>query len=339
MKNTTLDLLDHLPAEIIAEADRITADLTSSLTRVRDHLLDPAKHKLSADPFEQKLARSLGKLKGRLGARPGKARPSLRPGKRLAFPARGVTEQQVKAAADKLMAGDTAAFAQPTPRAIVSRALNINRLTCVQDTIEPGADEMVVGTVATALRVLADGTISTAVATKQTDLGKFRKDDDVTFSPPRAIASFANVETPAILSVHLVLAEADIAGGVNAVLRDLVDGVENRLNGKKFTALFSSAAGLVAAYPVGVAILGGAVITLADLAVILIISGLIMLLAAVVAALLLALFHLFRDEIFPTQAVALALDAAGAIEGGTTAPITLRFSRSVAVYDAVVQFS
>ena len=338
MKNTTLDLLDHLPAEIIAEAHRIVADLTLSLTRVGDHLLDPARHKLSADPFEQKLAKSLGKLKGRLGARPGK-RLTLKPGKRVAFPTGGVTEQQVRAAAEKLMAGDTAAFAQPTPRAIVSRALNINRLTCVQDTLEPGADEMVVGTVATALRVLADGTISAAVATKQTDLGKFRKDDDVPFSPPRAIASFANVETPAILSVHLVLAEADIAGGVDAVLRDLVDGLENRLNGKKFTALFSSAAGLVAAYPVGVAILGGAGITAATLAAIVVAVALIMLLAAAVAALLLALFHLFRDEIFPTQAVAIALDAAGAVEGGTTAPISLRFSRSVGVYDAVVQFS
>lgn len=340
MKNTTLAILDHLPAEIIKEADRLAADLTSSLTRVRDHLLDPAKHKLSADPLEHRLAKSLGKLKGRLGRRTAKAFPALKPGKRLPFPASGpVTEQAVMAAAEKLMAGDTTAFAQPTPRAIVSRALNINRLTCVQDTLEPGADEMVVGTVATAIRVLADGTINTAVATKQTDLGKFRKDDDVAFNPPRPIASFANVETPAILNVHLVLAEADVAGGVNAVLRDLVDGLENRLDGKKFTALFSSAAGIAAAYPVGAAILGGAGITLATLSTILIVVALIMLLAAAVAALLLAIFHLFRDEMFPTQAVALALDEAGAVEGGTTAPVALRFSRSVAVYDAVVQFS
>src|SRR5690606_27160515 len=130
---------------------------------------------------------------------------------------------------------------------------------------EPGKDEMVVGTVATALRVLADGTISAAVTTEQTDLGQFKKDDDVVFNPGKAIASFAGVETPSVLSVHLVLAETDIAGGVNAVLRDLVDGVENRLNGKKFMALFSRAAALVAVYPVGVAILDGAMITLSSL--------------------------------------------------------------------------
>jgi hypothetical protein len=196
---------------------------------------------------------------------------------------------------------------------------------------------MVIGTVATALRVLADGTISTAVTTKQTDLGQFKKDDSVPFSQ-KAIASFTNVETPSVLSVHLVLAEADIAGGVNAVLKDLVDGVENRLNGKKFTALFSSAAALVAVYPVGLAVLGGSLLSFVDLVVILAYLGLIVLIAAVVAALLLAVFHLFRDEIFPTQSVALALDAAGAVEGGTTAPIQLRFSRSVAVYDAEIQW-
>jgi hypothetical protein len=281
----------------------------------------------------------MGKLKGRLGTGKAKPFPTLKAGKRLAWPtAHRVTQQQVQAAAEKIMAGDTTAFAQPTPRAIVSRALNINRLTCVQDTIEPGKDEMVIGTVATALRVLADGTISTAVATKEVDLGQFKKDDSTAFVPPKPIASFANVETPSVLSVHLVLAETDIAGGVNAVLKDLVDGVENRLNGKKFTALFSSAAGLAAAYPVGVAILGGAVMTLGDLAVILVLVGLIILAAAVVAALLLAIFHMFRDEIFPTQSVALALDSAGAVEGGTTAPISLRFSRSVAVYDAEIQW-
>jgi hypothetical protein len=339
MKHSATNLLDHLPAEIIREADRIAADLTSRLERARDHVLDPDKHRLSTDPLEQKLAKSLGKLKGRLGKRAAKAVASLKPGKRLPFPERGVTAQQVEAAAQKLMSGDLAAFAQPTPRAIVSHALNINNLLCVQDTIEPGKDDMVIGTVATALRVLADGTISTVVVTKQTDLGKFAKGDNVPFNPPKAIASFANVETPTVLSVHLVLAETDVAGGVNAVLKDLVDGVENRLNGKQFTALFSSAAALVAVYPVGAAIFGGAAVTLGTLATVLIILGLIMLLAAVVAALLLALFHLFRDEIFPTQSVALALDAAGAVEGGTTAPIDLRFSRNVAVYDAQIQFT
>jgi hypothetical protein len=339
MKNAAFDLIDRLPPEIIREAERLTADVTGRLERVRDHLLDPAKHKLAADPLDQKLAKSLGKLKGRLGRRATKSIPSLKPGKRVPMPTGAVTAQQVQAAADKLMAGDLTAFAALAPRAIVSRNLNINRLTCVQDTMEPGKDEMVIGTVATALRVLADGTISTNVVTKQTDLGKFQKDDDVVFNPPKAIATFGDVETPTVLSVHLVLAEADVAGGVNAVLRDLVDGVENRLNNKKFTALFSSAAGLVAAYPVGLAVLGGASMTLASLAAILIFVGLIMLLAAIVAALLLAIFHLFRDEIFPTQAVALALDVDGAVEGGTTAPIPLRFSRSVAVYDAEVEWT
>jgi hypothetical protein len=339
MNRIAFDVLDHLPPEITHEADRIAGDFNGTLARVRDHLLDPAKHKLSADPLEQKLAKSMGRLKSRLGRGTAKSIPTLKAGKRLAWPtASGVTQQQVQAAADKIMAGDTTAFAQPTPRAIVSRALNINRLTCVQDTLEPGKDEMVVGTVATALRVLADGTVSTAVATKQTDLGKFNKNDDVTFNPGKAIASFANVETPSVLSVHLVLAETDIAGGVNAVLKDLVDGVENRLNGKKFTALFSSAAALVAIYPVGAAILGGAVITLSSLAAIIVAVALIMLAAAIVAQLLLAIFHLFRDEIFPTQSFALALDAAGAVEGGTTAPIQLRFSRDVAVYDAEIQW-
>jgi hypothetical protein len=338
MKHQTFDLLDHIPAEIIHDANRIASDLSGSLARVRDHLLDPARHKLSADPLERKLAISLGKLKGRLGHREARSIPALRAGKRLAWPGR-VTEQEVQAAAERLMAGDTMAFAQPVPRAIVSRALNINKLTCVQDTLEPGKDEMAVGTVATALRVLADGTISTAIATLQTDLGQFKKDDAVPFNPPKAIASFGDVETPTILSVHLVLAETDIAGGINAVLADLADGLENRLNNKKFTALFSSAAALVAVYPVGAAIFEGAVITVATISAFLVAIALIMLLAAAVAALLLALFHLFRDEIFPTQAVALALNAAGAVEGGTTAPIPLRFSRSVAVYDAEIQWS
>ena len=339
MKHPTINLLDHLPPEIVHEADRITGDFNTTLARVRDHLLDPQRHKLSADPLEEKLAKSMGKLKGRLGKGKAKSIPTLKAGKRLSWPtARGVTQQDVQAAAERIMAGDTSGFGQATPRAIVSRALNISQLTCVQDTIEPGKDDMVIGTVATALRVLADGTISTAVVTKQTDLGQFKKDDSTTFNPPKPIASFANVETPSVLSVHLVLAEADIAGGVNAVLKDLVDGVENRLNNKKFTALFSSATALVAVYPVGVAVLGGAVITLSSLIAIIVGVALLMLAAAIVAQLLLAIFHLFRDEIFPTQSVALALDAAGGVEGGTTAPIQLRFSRSVAVYDAQIQW-
>jgi hypothetical protein len=280
----------------------------------------------------------LGKLKGWLGTRMRGPSPTLKAGKRLAWPtARGVTKQQIEAAAASIMAGDTSGFAQATPRAIVSRSVNINQLTCVQDTIEPGADEMVIGTVATALRVLADGSITTNVATRQTDLGKFKQNDSVSFEPPKAIASFANVETPTALLVHLVLAEADVAGGVEAVLRDLVDGVENRLNGKQFTALFSSAAALVAIYPVGAAIFETGVM-LATVTGFLVAIGLIMLAAAIVAALLLGLFHLFRDEIFATQTTALALDAAGAVEGGTTDPIQLRFSRSVAVYDAEIEW-
>lgn len=339
MKHPTINLLDHIPQEIVHESDRIVGDFNATLARVRDHLLDPTKHKLSADPLEQKLAKSMGKLKGRLGKGKAKTIPTLKAGTRLPWQTvRGVTQQDVQAAAERIMAGDTSGFAQPTPRAIVSRALNINRLISVQDTIEPGKDEMAIGTVATALRVLADGTVSTAVATKQIELGQFKKNDNVPFNPPKPIASFANVETPSVLSVHLVLAETDIAGGVNAVLKDLVDGVENRLNGKKFTALFSSAAALVAVYPVGVAVLGGAVITLSSLIAIIVGVALILLAAAIVAQLLLAIFHLFRDEIFPTQSVALALDAAGGVEGGTTAPIQLRFSRSVAVYDAEIQW-
>lgn len=338
MKHAAPDLLAHLPPEIVDEANRIAGGLAARLERVRDHVLDPVKHSLSADPFEQKLAKSLGKLKSRLGRRAGPA-PSLKPGKRHAFPAGAVTAQQVAAAAEKLFSGNLSAFAQPTPRAIVSRSLAISRLTCVQDTLEPGKDEMVIGTVATALRVLPDGSISTAVTTKETGLGKFKKDDATSFNPPRAIASFGNVETPTVLSVHLVLAESDIAGGVNAVLRDLVDGVEDRLNNKQFVALFSSSAALVAVYPVGAEIFAGFVVTAATISSFLIIIGLIMLAAAIVAALILALFHLFRDEIFPTQAVALSLDATGAVEGGTTAPIPLRFSRNVAVYDAELQWS
>ena len=67
MKHPTINLLDHLPPEIVHEATRITADFNDTLARVRDHLLDPAKHKLSSDPLEQKLAKSMSKLKGRLG--------------------------------------------------------------------------------------------------------------------------------------------------------------------------------------------------------------------------------------------------------------------------------
>jgi hypothetical protein len=335
---TAFSPLDHLSPELGKEADRITGELVGSLNRVRDHLLDPARQELSADPFEQKLARSLARLKGRLGREPIKAAPVATVRKRLPWPERGATEQQVLAEIEKMFAGDMSVIGQPVPRAIVSRALDINRLTCVQDTLEPGRDDMVIGTVATALRILDDGTISTAVATREVDLGKFRKDDTTTFNPPRPIATFDNVETPIALVVHLVLAESDIGGGINAVLRDLVDGVENRLNGKKFTALFSSAAALVASYPLATSLIVGG-LSLAELVAFLIWIAIVMLLAAIVAALILAVFRLFRDEIFPTQSLALSLDADGAVTGGTTAPIPLRFSRQVGVYEAEVQWN
>src|SRR5687767_9528826 len=96
MNHTAFDVLDHLPPEITREADRIAADFSATLARVRDHLLDPSKHKLSADPLEQKLAKSMGKLKGGLGKGKAKSIPTLKAGKRLAWPtARGVTQQQV----------------------------------------------------------------------------------------------------------------------------------------------------------------------------------------------------------------------------------------------------
>jgi hypothetical protein len=338
MKSIAFDPLDQLPPELGQEADRIAAELVGSLNRVRDHLLDPARQKLSSDPLEQKLARSLARLKGRLGREPLRTVPVATARKRLPWPERGATEQQVRAEVEKMFAGDMSLIGQAVPRAIVSRALEINRLTCVQDTLEPGNDEMVIGTVATALRILDDGTITTAVATREVDLGKFRKNDSTAFNPPRPIATFSNVESPIALVVHLVLAESDIAGGVNAVLRDLVDGVENRLNGKKFTALFSSAAALVASYPLAAAIFVGAV-SLAELALFLVWIAVVLVLAAVVAALLLAVFRLFRDEIFPTQSLALSLDAAGAVTSGTTGPVTLRFSRQVGVYEAEFEWS
>lgn len=79
-------------------------------------------------------------------------------------------------------------------------------------------------------------------------------------------------------------------------------------------------------------------VTIAEIALFVAEIALVMLCAAVVAALILAVVHLFRDEIFPTQATALSLDAAGGVNGGTVQPIPLRFSRQVAVYDAEFQW-
>lgn len=337
MTRSQLNPLDSLSPELARDADRLAAELVATLARARDHVLDPKRHRLSADPLETRLAASLGRYKSRL--RPGQLTVppiAARPGERT--PKAGTfSEAQLRAEIDKLYAGDFAAIASGTPRAIVSRALNINSLTCVQDTLEPGKDEMVVGTVATTLRVLGDGTVSTAVTTSEVDLGQFKKSDAVTFDPPRPIAAFDAIETPAVLSVHLVLAESDIAGGVGAVLRDLVDGIENRFNGKKFTALITSASLLVAIVPVAAAVVDGTIIAvIVNMAVL---FGLVAIIAAAIAALLVAIFALFRDEVFPTQTVAISLDEPGAVIAGTTAPIPLRFSRQVAVYDAVVQFA
>lgn len=337
MNRSASALLDRMPAEMAVTADSIANDIIGRLNRARDHVLDPRGRPLSGDPLEQRLAKSLGSLKGRLKRDIGHVStlPKKMPPRQWNF--RGVTEAQALAAAEQLMSGDLSGLAI-SPRAIVNRQLNINSLTCVQDTLEPGKDDMVVGTVASAIRVLADGTISIATQTRETDLGKFKKGDSTVFSPPLSIATFEQIETPTILSVHLVLAETDLAGGVGAVLRDLVDGVENRLNGKSFTAFFSSASALVAAVPLAMYVAGGPNGIGAIVAWV-VTMGIVAIAAAIVGALLFALFKLFRDEIFPTETVALSLDAAGGVDGGTAQPIALRFSRNVAVYDADIQFA
>lgn len=216
------------------------------------------------------------------------------------------TREQVLAALDKIWAGDTSILAQGGVRANASPKLTITKLTCVQETLEPGKDEMAIGTVATALRVLDNGSIKLETTTKQVALGDFKKDTVAVFDPPTPIATFDQIETPTALSAQLVLAEVDVAGGIDTVLKDLVDGLENRLNGKQLTAIFATAAGLVALYPIGEMIFFGSV-TIAEIALFVAEIALVMLCAAVVAALILAVVHLFRDEIFPTQATALSL--------------------------------
>ena len=335
MNRVAFSPLDHLSPEISKQADTIAAELIASLNRARDHVLDPARHKLPAGALEQKLARNLAPLKARLrGAAP---RPTpVPPAKAHAWPRQGPTREQVLAELDKIWAGDTSILAQGGVRAIASPKLNINKLSCVQDTLEPGKDEMAIGTVATRLRVLDDGTIELVTSSKETALGDFKKDTVATFDPARTIASFDAIETPATLSVHLVLAETDPAGGLQRVLKDLLDGLENRLNGKQLTAIFASATGLVVLVPAAMSITGA--ITLVVILNFILGMALVVLCAAVVAALILAIAHMFRDEIFATQVTSLSLDAAGGVNGGTVQPIPLRFSRQVAVYDAEFQW-
>ena len=235
------------------------------------------------------------------------------------------------AALERIMAGDYSLLAQATPRANVVPALNISRLECVQDSAEPGKDEILIGAVASTTRVLADGTLSVdARIIDPIDFGKFQKDEAKAFNPAQRIASF-QFELPAAATVHLVMVEDDLLGGIKPVLKDLLDGLENRLNNKQLVAIFATAAELVAIVPIGMAIASGALLT--EIVAFVVISAVVVLAAAIVAALLLGLFHLFRDEIFPTQATSLSIGAAGAVDGGTVAPFTKRFSRQVAVYD------
>lgn len=330
--------VDSIPPEINALVDSIAGDLIGSLHRARDHLVDPARHKLPAGKtsLEHRLAASLKKMAPRLLPVKPKASPpsKKKPGPRRAAPRK--QRQEVMAALERIMAGDYSLLAQPTPRVIVAPALKINSLECVQDSAEPGKDEIKIGAVATTTRVLANGTLSVdSRIIDPIDFGKFKKDDLNPFNPAKLIAAF-ETDTPAAVTVHLVLFEDDLFGGIKPVLKDLVDGLENRLNGKQLTAIFASAAELVAIVPIGIALAGGQI--LAMVIGFIVVSAVVVLAAAVVAALLLALIQLFRDEIFPTQATSLSLGADGAVDAGSVEPFTKRFSRQVAVYDGAFQW-
>ena len=340
-RSMSWDPLDNVPSEIQKLADTISSELIASLHRARDHVVDPGRQKLPADKtsMEHRLAASLSRLSpqlrqrlARAAAKPAKTK-SPRPGRR---PGAGKQRKEVIDALERIMEGDYSILAQPVPAALVAPSLKINSLECVQDSAEPGADEMKIGAVATTTRVLADGTLSVASRiVGPIDLGKFRKDDLKTFDPAKLIAAF-QADSPAAVTVHVVLFEDDLFGGINSVLKDLVDGLENRLNGKQLSAIFGSAAALVAAVPLGMYLAGGEL--LFEIIVFIILSGLIVLAAAIVAALLLALIQLFRDEIFPTQTTSLSLGADGAVDAGTVEPFTRRFSRQIAVYDGIFEW-
>jgi hypothetical protein len=130
MNRVAFSPLDHLSPEISKQADTIAAELIASLNRARDHVLDPARHKLPAGALEQKLASNLAPLRARLrGAAP---RPTpVPPAKAHAWPRQGPTREQVLAALDKIWAGDTSILAQGGVRAIASPRLTITKLTCV----------------------------------------------------------------------------------------------------------------------------------------------------------------------------------------------------------------
>ena len=334
LRSIVWDPLDG--SEINKQADAIASELIASLYRARDHVLDPTRHALPADKtsLERRLAASLSTLKPRLRPRSVPSKPAPPPKKTPGAKRAGALNkrQEVMAALERIMAGDYSLLAQATPRANVSPALNISRLECIQDSLEPGKDEILVGAVATTTRILADGTLSVdSRIIDPIDFGKFEKGNAKSFSPAKRIAGF-QIETPAAVTVHLVMVEDDFLGGIKPVLKDLVDGLESRLNGKQLTAIFASAAELVAIVPIGIALAGGQ--ALAMVISFIVISAVVVLAAAVVAALLLALIQLFRDEIFPTQATSLSLGADGSVDGGSIAPFTKRFSRQVAVYDA-----
>ena len=158
--------------------------------------------------------------------------------------------QEVMAALEAIMAGDNTLLAEAAAlRANVAPSLRINSLECIQDTLELGQDEILIGAVATVTRVLADGTLSVeSRIIDPIDFGKFKRGDFKPFNPAKLIADF-QIETPATATVHLVMVEDDLLGGIDPVLRDLVDGLENRLDKKQLTAIFATAAELVAIVP------------------------------------------------------------------------------------------
>jgi hypothetical protein len=316
-----------------AKADAIAADLIRSLHRARDHVLDPDRHRLTGGnaALERRLAANLARLEPRLRRRGGAGRPAvILPARPVKF--RDPTSKQrdeIMAGLEQVLAGDFSVFGATGPT--VEASLSISRLECVQDTAEPGADEIAIGAVATTTRVLADGTLSVdSRIIDPIDMGKFRKDDVVDFNPALQIAAF-QAATPAALTVHMVMIEDDLLGGIKPVLKDLVDGLENRLDKKQIVALFATAAELVAIVPIGMAIASGGLLT--QIIAFIVISAVVMVAAAIVATLLLALVQIFRDEIFPTQTTSLSVGATGAVDAGTTAPFDRRFSRSIAVYD------
>ena len=157
--------------EVDKHADAIASELIGSSTALvtifstRPAILCLATRRRSSTDWR----RVLSKLNPRLDRHPRRPGPPPRP-----RPARCLRTSWRRSSVS--WPATIRSWRKPTPRALVVPALNISRFECVQDSAEPGKDEILIGAVATTTRVLADGTLSVVSRIiDPIDFGKFQE--------------------------------------------------------------------------------------------------------------------------------------------------------------------